>query len=69
MTASMDDDASVTISDGYSRLRLIPIGPPKLGFPTRIKVECGPFAVAAKRACLLGAKKTRLSYRQKGAEI
>jgi len=27
-------------------LRLIPIGAPKLGFPARIEIECGPFAVA-----------------------
>jgi hypothetical protein len=42
----MDHDAGVTIWDGYSRLRLVPIGTPQLGFPTRIEVECGPFAVA-----------------------
>lgn len=42
----MDSDEGVTIFDGYTRLRLIPAGGPGLGFPTRIRIECGPFSVS-----------------------
>jgi hypothetical protein len=42
----MEGDTGINVFDGYSRLRLKPTGEPKIGFPVRLEIKCGPFSVS-----------------------
>lgn len=43
----MDSDSSITIFDGRTRLTLVPIGRPELGYPVRLEITSGSFSVTA----------------------
>jgi hypothetical protein len=42
----MNEQPAVVISDGRSEVKLVPVGAPGVGFPTRLEVSSGPFSVA-----------------------
>ena len=38
------DETEVVISDGNSYVKLVPVGQPRLGYPTRIEISSGSFS-------------------------
>ena len=39
-----NEENGIVLADEVSRVRLVPAGPPGLGFPTRIQLASGPFS-------------------------